>query len=117
MSLARRNYQRIWKQDRKFLGARGMPAPLVRLNTPTPGAMAVTGGEYGDVRRIELSPGTTRLLKRYDSAKQKPSQKAWARYIVEHELARVYQPDSVFTAASANKGSGVANAQIGRAHV
>lgn len=102
------NYQRIWKQDRQFLGAEGMPAPLVVLNTPKgpKGAGASTGPDARGGRTIFLAPGTTRNLHVTRGEKVGAPR---ARALVEHEFARVYQGDNIMVSGGANKGGQSAN--------
>jgi hypothetical protein len=102
MGLARRNYQRIWKQDRRYFGAKGQPAPRVVLN--------VKGGDYtapgpDGTRTISLSQYTTKEL-----LSQKRKWQNEGRFTIEHELARVFGPDKPLATGTPNQGAGLANA-------
>lgn len=110
------NYQRIWKQDRRFLGAPRAPAPFVK-NVKKGSGYASTGSVGGGAsgpqpanapKLIRIGPGARRQLQ-----SRNPSAQSSARNAIEHEFARVYQ-DPSGTGSSASAGSGVANAVANR---
>lgn len=99
---ARRNYQRIWKQDRRYLG--GGPAPNIQF-VPKGQGYTTTGPDTAGNRVINVSPKARKNLKAAPG-----SDANWnARYALEHEFARVLGPDAPLASQNGDAGAGLAN--------
>lgn len=119
MSLARRNYQRIWKQDRRYLGDKGMPPPNLLFIPPghgytTTGTVDRTDSSTtaGMPRAIRLGPNARRALKHYDPRSAKDP--SGIRFAIEHEFGRYFGPDQPLSSGNADAGAGLANAVANR---
>jgi hypothetical protein len=97
-------YKRIWNEDRRLLGVPRARAPFVFLGTDANHARARTILGGGGKRIIVVSNGVTKQL-----ASSNPRKVADARSTIEHEFARVFQPDSIFSPETPNAGGRPAN--------
>lgn len=119
MSLARRNFEAIWKQDRRYLGGKGQSAPNLQF-VPKGHGYTTTGtvdradsiATPGMPRSIRLGPNARRALKHYDPKSGKDP--SGIRFAIEHELGRYFGPDQPLTSPDGNAGAGGANAVANR---
>jgi len=103
---ASRDYQRIWKQDRRYFGEQGMPAPNVLFVANGQGytTTGAVGDHWGAPRVINIG-----LTARQQLTSRKPQPRNSARYAIEHEFGRYFGPDQPLAAGSGNAGAGLAN--------
>ncbi len=103
---ASRDYHRIWKQDRRYFGDQGMPAPNM-LFVPNGQGYTTTGAvgdQWGAPRVINIG-----LTARQQLTSSKPQARNSARYAIEHEFGRYFGPDQPLVSGDGNAGAGLAN--------
>jgi hypothetical protein len=103
---ASRDYERIWKEDRRYFGDPGKPAPNVLFVATGEGytTTGAVGDQWGAPRVINIG-----LTAREQLTSTKPQPRNSARFAIEHEFGRYFGPDLPLVSGSGNAGAGLAN--------
>jgi hypothetical protein len=103
---ASREYERIWKQDRRYFGDQDMPAPNMLFVANGEGftTTGAEGDQWGAPRIINIGLTARRQL---TSGKLQPRNSV--RFAIEHEFGRYFGPDLPLVSGGGNAGAGLAN--------
>lgn len=108
---AQRAWKAIWNRDARFFGAAGKPPPNITFNDPTVRSGPAETWQEATGRVVHAGTTGTSQLARLTPKQIKQGGKAVANVAlwVDHELARIFQSEAVFSSPDPQIGAGTAN--------